>query len=872
MKRFFFLGALLLPVMVCRAQSNTSDSAKHITLDTLTVSAPAGAPPYQATTPKVWELYNTRLALTFDWEGKTADVKEWIKLRPYFYAADTLVLDAKGVRIDSVLLVGKKNSSPLQYTYEQEQLTIRFGRSFTANDSVEIYLKYTAMPYKEQSGGSRAISDDRGLYFINTDHKTPNKPSEIWTQGETESNSHWMITVDKPNTRFTTQIELTVPDSCVTLSNGAMIRQVKGAKGMHTDTWRMDMPIQAYAVMFAVGNFSIIKNKWKNKDINYYVEPEFAPYAKQMFNNTAEMVGYFSQRTGVQYPWNKYSQVVVRDYVSGAMENTSASLFGEFMNENAREMADHNSEDVVSHELFHQWFGDYVTCESWSNLTVNESFANYGEQLWRGHKYGKASVDELAYNDLQGYIGTAQSHDPELVRFTYDNREQMFDGITYNKGGAILRYLNSLLGDAAFDRAMNLYLSKNALHSAEAQNWRLAVEEATGQDWSWFFNQWYYHGGHPVLKVIYAYDDTLQKLVVTVSQTQSDSIYNFRLPLKAAIIYGSERSVADWNITGRKQTFTYAYKNGVKPLVVPDYTHVLPGEIRDIKKPAQWIAQLTQTDDYVSKRLAVSAAGKQISDSTSQALLDIAFDDSLASIRRSAVAQLTRASTDKYRKRWTPKLMAMATGDKDVHVRAEAIDILSDWKATAAKPLMLHAIWDSSYLVAGNALEGINKQDKDTAYVLAKELLKTNPKTSLDAAIWTILGNKGADEDIALYKNKANHVAGGRKITFAFSLGNYLKKVKSDASFTRGVATFKAIVLRESMKSYRTAIGGALFQVAGDLKDKLTSGKKEEVDNARMRIQIVKAACEEVVAAEQDDEVKKDFMKMMKDDFETDKK
>ena len=867
MKRTSFLWALMLPVFICRAQTSSSDTAQYVTLDTLTISAPAGLPAYQATSPLVWNIINTRIALTFNWQEKTADAREWIKMHPYFYATDTITLDAKGMRIDSVLLAGKKGNTALQYTYENDVLKVRLGKLYKATDSIELYLRYTAMPYKAATGGSRAITDDRGLYFINTDHKTPYKASQIWTQGETESNSHWMITVDRPNTRFTTQVELTVPDSCVTLSNGAMTRQVKGASGMHTDTWKMDKPIQAYAVMFAIGNFDIIKDKWRNKEVNYYVEHEFAPYARLMFNNTAEMMEYFSQRTGVLYPWNKYSQVVVRDYVSGAMENTTASLFGEFINQNAREIADRNSEDVVSHELFHQWFGDYVTAESWSNLTVNESFANYGEQLWRTHKYGKAAGDELAFNDLQGYIGTAQGHDPDLVRFTYDSREEMFDGISYNKGGAILRYLNTLIGDAAFDRAMNIYLTRNALHSAEAHNWRMAVEEATGQDWNWFFNQWYYHAGHPELKVMYNYDDSLQKLTVSVSQSQSDSLYMFRLPLKAAVIYGNEKTVVDWNITARKDSFTYAYKNGVKPVIIPDYTHVLPGTVRDIKKSPQWIVQLLQGDDYISKRLAISAAGKQISDSGSQALLDLALNDSMASIRRAALGQLTKASSDKYRKRWTPKVMEMATGDKNIQVRAEAYDVLGDWKAPAAKAIMIKAVRDSSYIIAGNALEGLDKIDKDTAYLLARIMVATDPRSSLDAAVWTLIGKKGADEDVALYEYKAMHTLGTKRMSLAFSLAAYLKNVKSDASFNKGLEIFTALTLRENMKQFRTIIGGSLFQLGGDEKDKAKSEKKEEAGTGKARLALVKGAAEKIVAAEQDAEAKKDFTKMMKDTF-----
>jgi aminopeptidase N len=183
------------------------------------------------------------------------------------------------------------------------------------------------MPYASETGGSAAITDDRGLYFINTDDKIEGKPAQIWTQGETESNSHWLPTIDKPNMRTTIQLELTVPNIYKTLGNGALVSSMdKGDK--RTDIWRMDKPIQVYAIMFAIGDFAIAKDKWKGREVNYYVEPAYAPYARKMFQYTPEMIEFFSNVTGVEYPWNKYSQVVVRDYVSGAMENTSASLFG----------------------------------------------------------------------------------------------------------------------------------------------------------------------------------------------------------------------------------------------------------------------------------------------------------------------------------------------------------------------------------------------------------------------------------------------------------------------------------------------------------------------------------------------------------------
>lgn len=853
-------------------QTGAADSVQHITLDTLTIAATAGKPVYRAAATRVWDIVHTRIALSFNRKAKTASAREWIKLHPYSYATDTLVLDAKSMKIDSVQLVVKGKSVLLSYVYANDLLKIRMDRQYKATDTITLQLQYTAMPYAEKSVGSSAITEDRGLYFINTDGRSPNKPAHIWTQGETESNSHWLITIDKPNTRFTTQLELTVPDTLVTLSNGALASQLKLQGGMRTDIWKMDKPIQAYAVMFAIGKYSVVKDKWNGKEVNYYVEPEFAPYARDMFARTTEMLGFFSAKTGVSYPWNKYSQVVVRDYVSGAMENTSASLFGEFMNLTPRELADKNNDDIVAHELFHQWFGDYVTCESWSNLTVNESFANYGEQLWRNWKYGPVSADELAWNDLQGYIGVSRGKDPELVRFYYDDKEEMFDAISYNKGGAILHYLHTLIGDAAFEQAMKIYLTRNALSSAEAHNWRQAVEAATGQDWNWFFDQWYYHAGHPVLKVTYNYNDTLQQLSVDVTQTQDDSAMIYDLPLETTVLYGKEHKEEHWRIKSKSAHFVYPYRNGVKPVPVPDNRHVLPGELKENKKPVHWLVQLQQCNDYVSRRLAVQGAAKQMSDSAAQELLDLALENDMASIRRYALEQIDRASSDRYRKRWTATIMKMASTDADRSVRAAAYEVLGDWKVAAARTALLQGVRDSSYAAAGNALEALNVIDKDTAYLVAKELLKTKPAGALATAIWTIIGSKGADEDTALLQEKSSHIFGSKTMGMAAILNNYLKNVVADASFQKVAAMYADRVILETMRSYRSAAGGYMFQNVAVQNSSLKQAKQTAdttaIAKANARLAILKTELQRVIANEQDEELKGKFAKMLKEKFE----
>jgi aminopeptidase N len=228
-------------------------------MDTVSVSAfnnPMSL--YRASAPRLWNIIHTRVALSFDYANRTANGEEWLTLQPYFYPTDTLVLDAKSMKIESVSI--GHGDKLLKFRYDSTNLFIQLDKIYSKDDLVKLNIKYVAMPYAFKTGGSAAITDDRGLYFINHDGKLEGKPIQIWTQGETEANSHWLPTIDKPNSRTTIQIELTVPAQFKTLSNGELISSAdKGI--MRTDIWKMDKPIQIYAIMFAIGDFAIAKDK-----------------------------------------------------------------------------------------------------------------------------------------------------------------------------------------------------------------------------------------------------------------------------------------------------------------------------------------------------------------------------------------------------------------------------------------------------------------------------------------------------------------------------------------------------------------------------------------------------------------------------------
>lgn len=850
MKDFLKARSLVLVVATTVSCGTKKIATQNIEMPPLTISAASPINKYRETRPRYWDITHTDAAISFNLKEKTADGVATIKLHPYAYSQDILVLDAKAMDIHSVKQAGL--SKPLSYKQQSDSLIISFGKTFSVKDSIDLVINYTAKPYSAASGGSSAISDDRGLYFINTDGLVSNKPVQIWTQGETESNSHWLPTIDQPNERFTFSLAITVADSFTTLSNGEMISSKRISNGLRTDTWRMDKPIQTYAMMMAIGKFDVSKDKsWKGKEVSYYTEPQFAPYAKTMFQHTPEMVDFFSRVTGVDYPWNKYSQVVVRDYVSGAMENTTASLFGEFMNQNFREMKDKNNEGTVAHELFHQWFGDYVTAESWSNLTLNESFATYGEQLWRNYKYGVDSRDELAWGDVEKYIASTRNDDPPLVRFYYDNKEDMFDRVSYQKGASILRYMHGLMGDTAFSKAMKIYLIKNALQPAEATDWRKAVEEATGQDWTPFFNQWYMRGGHPTLEVKYDYDDAAKKLTVTTIQKGGDSSFAYTLPLKGLLITGDEKEEVDWQVSKKTSKQVYSYLGSTRPVFVPDSRHWLVGTIDDKKTPVQWLTQQTEAGDYISKVIALNALAAGNNDTSLRAGIQLSMKDRQAAIRLAGLRILLKKNGNAWVLPFKQDVIMTAMNDGNNEVRATAFEVLGKWKISESKDEMLKALTDSSYFVAGAALRGLNRMDSLEALGHARQLSLTHPKNKLHEAVWDILAGQGDPADAKAFVTEAPLLYGTRKTAFAGNLKRYAQQTKDDAAFETAARTIATMAMQENIKPYRLTIGAYLWQLHSFYKSK---GNK--FDN---RMNILQSLQNEVIAAEPDKDIKKQY-------------
>jgi aminopeptidase N len=538
---------------------------------------------YQSKATKRWELLHMDLAVSFSWEQQYVFGEATLSLKPYFYNDSVIILDAKNFDIEKVTLVNTQRD--LIYLYDTRKLIILLGQEFTRKDTLQVSIKYTAKPAERSNiAGSAAITSDQGLFFINPQGKIKGKPRQIWTQGETSYNSCWFPTIDAPNQRMTHRIKITIEEDFVTLSNGLLQSSVKLGNGLRTDHWVMDKPHAPYLVMMAIGEFAAVKDQWRNIDLTYYVEKPFKDYAKDIFAHTPEMLDFFSAKYGVVYPWQKYDQVIVRDYVSGAMENTTAVIFGDFVQRTKRQLMDDGNDKIVAHELAHHWFGNLVTCADWSQLTLNEGFANYAEYLWLEHKYGYQEAEMHRREELEGYLSSLQyGGTKNLIRYNYADEEEMFDAHSYNKGGLVLHSLRKYVGDEAFDAALKLYLATNAYSAVEVHQLRLAFEKTTGEDLSWFFNQWFLDKGHPTLEVNMMYDGIGSSIRLDFRQIQDPAAHRslFILPVEVDVFYadGSKERI-QYTMRERRGSLEIPVKE--RPLdVIVDPERTLLAEIEE---------------------------------------------------------------------------------------------------------------------------------------------------------------------------------------------------------------------------------------------------------------------------------------------------
>jgi aminopeptidase N len=672
------------------------------------------------------EMKHLRLEISFDYQNQTAKGKATITLKPYFYESQLVVLDAKMMKLHRVAKLESTDTIPLKFEYDSSLLKIDLGRKYNRSETYQLFVQYTAQPELVIANSKTAITDAKGLYFINPLGVKPQVPTQIWTQGEPESNSVWIPMIDKPNQKYTQEFFITVKSEYVTLSNGELMWSKEHDDNTRTDYWKQQLPHAPYLSMICVGDFKITKDYWRDSvEVNYYLEPDYAPYAMQIFGKTPQMMECFSQKLGVDYPWEKYSQVVVREFVSGAMENTTAVIHYDGVQRTPRELIDYPQDGIIAHELFHQWFGDLVTCESWNNLSLNESFATYGEYLWYECGYGRDIADEKFIPNLSSYLASRNKHDEPLFRNFYHTPNDVFDVVSYQKGSRVLHMLRNYIGDEAFFKSIQLYLTRFAFKSAEVHNFRLIVEEVTGKDMNWFFNQWFFNAGHPYVEVKYKLSDSKKKVDIQILQQQDTLQYGvFYLPLNIEV-YDDKNNITThpYFITQADQMITIAIDHPIANVNInPGY--VLLADIEDRKSTQWWNKQALKAPHMIDRNVAVTALEAQ-SDDTQVAMylknIQDVYLKSTSELEREMGASLLYNADSATIISYKDVLVKMVADEKNSINKIVALMALAKLNQTETNNLIAdRAQNDSSYVVNRYALLTLFEIDTSKALAIAK--------------------------------------------------------------------------------------------------------------------------------------------------------
>lgn len=507
---------------------------------------------------RAFDVQHTRLELTLDeGQGEVAG-RATITLRPFVGGLREIELDAAQMNFSRVVVKnGRATPETSRFKTHGDRIRIALDRECRESELLTVVLDYKCRP-------------KAGLYFIRPDQFYPDRPNQVWSQGADQDNHHWFPCFDHPNDKMTSELILTVRENQTALSNGRLV-SVKHNKKNRTKTfhWSQEQPHSSYLVSLAVGDYAEIKDSYKGRPVRYYVYRDRVKDAPALFGKTPKMIRYFSKLFGFEYPYPKYDQVLVSEFPFGAMENTTATTISDRALLDRHAARDVSNQDLVAHELAHQWWGNVVTCKDWSHAWLNEGFATYAEALFTEHERG---WDEARFSLIREYISYIHEDRGRYRRPIVSNKYiypiELFDRHTYQKGALVVDMLRFVLGDEAFFKTIRHFLKKFQWQNVETDDLRRAIEEVTGQNLDWFFQQWLHKAGYPEFVVTQSYDRRQKLLRLTVQQAQQTDALTpvFRTPVDIEIITREGARVHRVTIERGEQDFFFSVES--EPLAV----------------------------------------------------------------------------------------------------------------------------------------------------------------------------------------------------------------------------------------------------------------------------------------------------------------
>src|SRR5215472_9545094 len=575
---------------------------------------------------KDYDLQHSKVVMRFDIGQKKVigDVTHTVAV--LVLGTEEVSFDSVGLQIQSVTV----NRATARFETTDTKLKVFLPKSAKPGEKLDIEIKYEARPTK-------------GLYFILPDKDYPERPVQIWTQGESEDTRYYLPTYDYPNDRLTTETILTVPAQWKTISNGKLVSVKDVGDGLKVWTWRESLPSSTYLFTIVAGELVEVKDTWRSVPVTYYAPKDRGDRLNPSYSRTPAMIELFSKKLGVDYPWEKYAQVMVDEFVAGGMENSSATT-------NTADSLQHpklvpkyqeNQDPLIAHELGHQWFGDMVTTKDWGNIWLNEGFATFMETVWAESHYGKDTADYERWQNSREWFAMRSLYAKPIVRYDFEDSEE-FDGNAYGKGGWVLYMLRHQLGEQAFYAGLKHYLEVNRGKNVVTSDLIKAIEEATHTSLDQFFQQWVYGAGAPKFEVSYTYDEAKKQVAMTVkqAQTREGRVGLFNVPMDVEITTAGGARLYPIHVTQESEVFTFPADSAPLMVLFDKGTQILKSmEFKKDKK--ELLYQLKNATEVADRADAVEDLSKiKGDDSVVAALGDALRNDKSSGVRRTAAEAL----------------------------------------------------------------------------------------------------------------------------------------------------------------------------------------------------------------------------------------
>lgn len=656
--------------------------------------------PKQSIRSRDFDQKHVRLELKFDWDRQEIDGRAIHTVTP-FKPLSRIEFDAVDMHIGDVRLADGEQQTDLKYELRGGKLSITLGRTVRPDETIRLIVGY------------RVTKPTSGAHFVVPDEQEPNQPKMVWTQSEPEYARYWFPCFDHPTDRLTSEIAATVPDRFMVLSNGVLKEKKENGDGTLTWHWVQEQSHVTYLMSVVAGEFEAYEQEWEGVPIVSYVPKGRLADAARSFEKTPKMMAFFSERFGYRYPWPKYAQICVDEYAWGGMEHTSATTLNVNTLHDERAHLDTSSDGLVAHELVHQWYGDLLTCKDWGELWLNEGFATYLTTVWTEHDLGFDEAVWKRYQEAESYLKEDKDrYRRSIVNYHYNTPNRMFDRHSYPKAGRVLHMLRFVLGDELFWKAIRHYTKRHEFDTVETAQFRVAIEEATGQGLNWFFDQWVHHGGHPEYEVRHSWDEEKKSLTLPVKQVHSvdDVTPLFRMPIEIEMVTPGETVSRRITVSKADETFHFTLDERPSRVCFDPNDWVL--KKLDFEKPKEeWLDQLAHDEHMICRvRAAQGLAQFTKHHDVRDALAGAIRNDKFWAVRKEAVTALGKFSGDDARK----VLLEAAKSDAKSFVRREAVKALGKFSHDETRQTLREVIKsDPSYETVAEALRVLVKVDRD---------------------------------------------------------------------------------------------------------------------------------------------------------------